>query len=441
MRPAFRRWAVPALAAAAVLAAAAPPPVRAAVSEDVRSLPLRRAVRTPAGAATGTAWITVAEDSSLASACRPDFADLRLVNGDGESVPFAVLPPMRRDLLLEPVGVFPLRWSAASDGLYEAAVDLGPAAPESLRVTLAVDRGSRVFEFRGGVSPGGLASLTWRPSAPAGPRPGRPGARAPRAPVIPAGEGKVFRYDLESGGRVLQLQFRSASIRDLPDSVRVEARRSRRVFTETAAFRIASSGFDGRLWRAVLELEGPPRAVAAVLWAPEETASRRPVQVEARRPDGGWRFVADGTETGRVEDFTPGLEGRTGLAFDPVRTTAIRITVTGTDPPNAPLAPDRVVVVPERWAVPPEEAAGELWVAFGDRYLGAQDWYLEEDAARAPRYLAAALGPAEPSPWYSPPGFGLDWLRRRPAALTVLMVAVLAVVALVAFRRRPGAQG
>ncbi len=411
--------------ASAALLAGATGAARAEVSRDVRALPFRRPILLPDPAASTGGWPAVAEDSILAGASGPGFADVRVVNEAGESVPFATLTPRRDDFRLDPVAAAPLG-GARSGESFARILDLGADPPARVVVELPPWAYLALVQSARGPDP---ERAEWRPDA-TGPFPEPAGAAAPGA-----GRTVVERPD-----RYLKLTVEPRGGAAPRDTLRAYALVEREVPREEVRFRVRSRGFDGRRWRAVLELTGPARAVTAVRFTRPESLTRPPIAVESRIRGGGWRPVA-----GRLPADEPGPVARgevqNEIAFDPVRTDAIRITVSGADPPNPPITVTGVAAIPVRWTFPPPRPGARLWLAYGDRFLGPRDWYLEDAAERAPRYLPAALGPPEANPLHAPPGFGLDWLRRRPGILTGLMIALLAGVALFVLRFRPRPPG
>ncbi len=414
----MRRRRVPAIAALLLLVGAA---AGAEVSKDLTTLPYRRAVLPPNHVPAG-AWLAVVEDSLLAARSSPDFHDVRLMNAAGQSVPFAVLPPRREDPIDLPVLARLLPRQHTSDTVFQ--VDMGPDYPETLLVEFPRRSGQESVAIRTGPDREGTVRLEPLPEA------------LDRSHPVPPEPGLDVRAGI-AAGRWLQVDFFSTGNFLPGDSLRVYRRVERAAPRLTVPFRIASRGFEGRTWRAVIELENPAGAATAVVIHRRNALSRPPMRVEARLPGGAWRFVP------RLGQGSPGREANAAdtfesLEFRPLRTDALRLTVSAADPPNPPLTVEGVQTVPMRWAFPASAATESLWVAYGDPYLGAQAWFLEDAANRVPGYTAAGLGPETANPLLQPPGFGLDWLRRHPPVLGVAMVIVLALVALIVFRGRTG---
>jgi hypothetical protein len=396
---------------------------RAEVSRDLTSLPYRRVVHLAAHVPAGY-WLAMVEDSLLAARSAPDFHDVRLMNGAGESVPFAVLPPRREDPVDIAVMASPLPAQYSSDTFLQ--VDLGPDYPESILVELPRRSGQGPVVIRTG--PQRERTVRLEPIPGAHPRT-HPTGQAPPEPGVDR------RFGI-AAGRYLQVDFQSTGNFLPGDSLRVYRRVERAAPRLSVPFRIVSRGFEGRTWRAVVELESPAGAATAIAIKRRTVLARPPVRVDARLPRGGWRYVSVLGD----EASAPRGDSAGSLEFPPVRTDALRLTVGAADPRNAPLTVEGVQTVPTRWAFPASAAAGTLWVAYGDPYLGAQDWFLEDTAERVPGFAPVTLGPETANPLFRPPGFGLNWLRRHPPVLGAATVIVLALVALLVFRARSEAE-
>jgi hypothetical protein len=72
-----------------------------------------------------------------------------------------------------------------------------------------------------------------------------------------------------------------------------------------------------------------------------------------------------------------------------------------------------------------------VWISEGRARLVERDRCTQ---CAGPSLLRAPLGTVEVNPLYRPPGFGVVWLQRHPTALTMALVAILALVAALVLR-------
>jgi len=386
----------------------------AAVSLDVTTLPWRRVVQIPPGPLQGR-WIEVREDSVLAAGASFGFPDVRIVDEAGELVPCAVLEPRLRETRFGSREVRMIPWGPDGEGSLEAVLDLGPDRPRSLLVE-PTGAGPDPDRFRYETS---LDGEGWRHLGP---------ERMDFMPVPPE-PGNRFRQRLQLPDRYLKLVGEVGLSRSrLPDSLLIVSMVTHDAPRVAVSFTIHSARFRDRTWEAILDLDGAPRAVAAlVLEAPRATPAALPIRVEGELPRGGWRQI----RADRVPDWS--VSPVDTLLLDPMRTGSLRITVENADAPNPPFTIREMEAVPARWAFPSPEAGG-IWVEYGDPYLQPREWGMESRAAWAPGFVPAVLGEPEPNPLYAPPRFGLEWLKRRPAVAAGVMVVILLVAGLIVLR-------
>jgi hypothetical protein len=395
----------------------------AAVSRDVETLRWRRPVLIPENAASG--WYAISEDSMIAAASGPAFSDLRVIDAGGQARALDAEPLVRRRTAFLPWREWPVSWTENDNGEREIVLDLGPAPPSGLSVELTGSSGALPFRITGRDSldeSWHLLSLADN----AGPE------YAPMKPVELS-----YRVDLGEVRRYLRLvQDRGGPAPSAGDRVRLLRREERWPARIAPGFHTADEGFrgmNGNEWTITIELTGPARAITSLdLERPVGNGTGEPIRVEARLPKGGWRWVTmerkPGSERGQADS----------LVIEPTRTEALRLTVAGADPPNTPFNVTGVHAVSQRWLFQ-VESPGPLWLAYGDPYLTvpappATSVAFEGEAR------SVALGPPEPNPFYREPGFGLEWLKRRPGVLGVVMVALLGLVAWLAMARRQGAK-
>lgn len=408
----------------AALAVLLPAGASAAVSADVATLPLRRPVLLPDGALGGRLWIV--EDSALAAGAAEEFADLRLMDGTGAAVPLDRSGARRTDTIERPWRRWPLRWTEGDNGERWMTLDLGEAPPAELVLEAFGPSTGASFRVMGSADSAEWFVLpqnydAWRP-----PMEGRKEAG--------------FRTRVSEVRRYLRFAQDAGFPAPSPeDEVRLSERFESSTPRDAVGYRVAARFLPGSndRYEILITLTGPPRAVTRVdLETPDPGRANFNYEVEARLPRGGWRFHAP--------DATPDWAGgsRDSLVFFPVRTTEIRVRVGGADAPNPPVQVVGVWAAPDRFGFTPA-AGGSYWLGFGDPYLAAREAAAPVEPDRhdpagleAPRY--ARLGPVEPNPFHRAPGFGLDWLKRKPVVLSVAMVVILVVVALLA--RRPASR-
>jgi hypothetical protein len=213
------------------------------------------------------------------------------------------------------------------------------------------------------------------------------------------------------------------------DSVFVGYREEVNVSPQPVPFDISSSGFQGRDWRTELTLSGAARAIGGVEVSVEGGMASRRITVETRLPDGGWRLA-------RAEE-TPTRDDRVSLTWPPVRTDAVRVKVWGADPPNVPVSILALNSYPTRFVYFSPPASPATWVAYGDPFMRASAPAVQPVPFRA-AVTSVVLQSPEPNPWdRGEPGLGLEWAKRRPWFIPVVMVALLVVVAIMVLRWRP----
>jgi hypothetical protein len=410
--------AAAALALTGLAVAGSASPTAAAVSEDVTKLPLRRPVEI---SRPGARLVLLEEDSLLAGASGPDFLDLRLMDSEGEAVPLADEPLRRRDVTFVPRQTLAIRWVPGENGSRQATFDLGPTDGKALWIEVTGPSAHYSPQVMGSADSTAWYILPQR----------HDGHEPPRKNFE---DGPVFRVGLSEVQRWLRLvQTSGYPPPSADDRLVLFDRHDIWTPREPVAIASRSVGYDrvtGSVWKATLELAGPARAITRVdLTVVDPTRARYPVQVEARLERGGWQWIS----LDNTPEWSDGR--RDSLVFEPIRTTALRITVEGADAPNDPFEVSAVMATPRRWIFEPRP--GETyWLGYGDRFL------LDRTPASFPAgdplsYGRARLGPPEPNPWYSEPGFGLDWLKRRPAVLSIAMIVTLLVVALLARKPAP----
>ena len=413
---------------------ACPAPVLAAVSADIQHLPFRRSVTLVADARPARAIIE--EDSILAAGAALDFADVRLMNEQGEGLALVREPLRRMDEIFTDWRSVPLRWREESNDARWMVIDLGDNAPRELILAFQGPVGNHAITVEGSADSSDWSTLTQRYD-------------------INMPPPKDYRFNsqriaLAETRRWLRIRqdspFNAPSVDDRLDLMLRLERSTPRV---SVGYR-AETGYArsrGASWEAILRLTGPPRAITRIdLVAADEVRSQLGFQVEARLPEGGWQYVT----IDKLPDWIGG--SRDSILFQPIRTSEIRLLVTGGDAPNAPIELHALWATPERWTFA-ANAASAWWLAWGDPFLAAGgigdgntvparppsgsavDQPGSPEATLSSQFAPTRLGPPEPNPFHREPGFGLEWLRRRPVVLSVAMVLILALVALVA--RRP----
>jgi hypothetical protein len=391
---------------------------RADVSADVRTLPLRREVLFPKDAASG--WYAIVEDSLLAAGAGAEFADLRLVDAEGRSRPLHAEAPVQDRTRRVVLRKLPVVWTERGEGTREMIFELDPSLPPRLSIELTGLSGRFPFRVTGRDSAG--ADWVFLPID-----------EEDVSPADGPAPTSSSRVDLRQTRRFLRLQQDGASPPGSEDRVLLVQLETVGVRFSPVEFRAGPGRFSGKggdEWRVEVQLIGPPRALARLdlHWA--SVAPRDPsVRLEARLPRGGWRdlYVDERVANDRGES----------LLFAPVRTGALRLLVFGADAPNEPCTIASVDAVPQRWIFHAERPE-TLVLAYGDPFLvtppGAEDPPPSDADVRE-----VALGSPAANPWYREPG-GLEWLKRRPAALSVVMIVLLGLVAWLALARRQAAE-
>jgi hypothetical protein len=221
------------------------------------------------------------------------------------------------------------------------------------------------------------------------------------------------------------------------DRIRLLIREESYTTRAEVPFRVLEAGYaagSNERWSETLELTGPARLITRL-----DVRGLRPgtgkysIAVEARLPEGIWSDLYAGDPTGWTEGKMD------SLVVEPVRASAIRLQVQGADAPNAPFEVVRVLATPQSWRFEAEPGT-DYWLGYGDPFavLSASVPLVEPIASA--RVSVARLGPPEANPFFQEPGFGLEWLRRRPAVLTVVMAAILLAVAWLTLRGRAHAR-
>jgi hypothetical protein len=305
-------------------------------------------------------------------------------------------------------------------------LDLGPDAPTLLSVELTGLSVNTPFQVMGRDSAAGAWVLL--PLARDEDRGGT--AMTPPAPANRVELGRARRYL-----RLVTSQGSAAPGAD--DRLRIMTRQVTWPERQAVGFRVTPGRFIGmsrEAWRVTVQLTGPARALTCVdLRCLGEGHALRPIRVEVRLPDGGWRSVS--TERSASREAAGGeAAAHDSISFDPVRTTALRLTVSGVDAPNVPLEVLGVRAVPQRWSFQLDQAE-PLWVGYGDPFLVTPANPGPSPPSGA-EVLAAGLGPVEPNPFRRESGFGLEWLKRHPGVLGGVMVVLLALVVWLALGRR-----
>jgi len=383
-----------------------------AVSRDVTSLPWQRTLQLPEDVAPGS-WIEVREDRILAEGAAPGFGDVRIVDDAGQLVPVAVIEPRLHDTRFRRRTGYAIPWVMVPARHWEGVLDLGSRRSRTLLLDFPGPEGERIRLLTG------LDGNHWTPVVVRRmefmPEPPEPGAR--------------FRIGIEPPDRYLKLIAEGFTGRtSLPDSLEIVEVETLDAPREPVPFGIEGAKFSGRTWEATIVVEGPARAIAAlVLEVPRPTPAGFPIRVEAELPRGGRRWLRPEREPNWTSTAVD------TLVMVPMRTRSLRIEVENADPPNPPFTIRQVEVVPQRWMFPPPPA-GDVRLAYGDPYLEARRWGMESAAAWEPTFVLASLAAPEPNPSYAPPGPGLEWLRRHPPVVGVIMVFLLLLVGLVILR-------
>jgi hypothetical protein len=303
-------------------------------------------------------------------------------------------------------------------------IDLGPGHPHLLQAQYSDPGRSPVRVYR---SPD-RREWTWVGEG-VYRRPGKHGG----PPPPPAGD---FELDLRTADRYLKLERDGRPAAAAGDSIRIFEYEEIPSPRESIPFRVRSAAFAGRRWTSTLDVQGPPRTLCGVVAAVDAPSPVSPrIEVEAWLEKGGWKRLSPVNQP----DWTSSPVDT--ILFSPERTTALRVSAFEADPPNPPFRIGGLIAVPGRWRIPAGAARERLWMAYGDPLLLPRTWDLEAAADNARDIRLARLGPPLANPFHSPPGFGLEWLRRRPAVLAVAMVMILIGVAAIVLKRRPGQAG
>lgn len=391
--------------ALAVSAAATPAPVVTATTDRVaRDLPFRREVLLPPANVPGT-WVQIAADSVLARRCAEGFTDIRLTGEDGTVLPLLVLPPRRQDDARRVVSRHEIRWESDGDETPVATVDLGPSGgvrrlidlPPALRNWMRVRMQTRV--------PG----QDWR-------------GFAPRRPLVAGHSMMVVEnlLQLPESAQHVRLFHAAGEPPPLADSLAVVELRPRDVAPRRVAFRAEPPRFSGNKAVLACTVSEPNVHVSGLQLSSELGPYASHVTVYARDNRRAWRRVS--------MDLLPrGVE----LTFSPIEAGELRIEVSGVDPPEAPFHVVAVQTHDTRFVFP-HPGPGRYWLLYGDHWRAPRAGPAEARFLAAPTVSSAALGPEAGNPIYEKPGLGLRWLQRRPGVVTVVMLALLAVVVWVA---------
>jgi hypothetical protein len=413
----MRRWVTLAVLVGAAWAAEA----WGAVSSDIQHLPWRRSV-TLIGERRARAVID--EDSVLAAGAAPEFTDLRLMNATGEAIALTKEPLRRVDEQFRDWRNVPLRWQEEANGPRRVVIDLGPDPPTELILAFEGPVANHSVSVEGSADSLEWTTMTQRYDL-AMPPPKNNRLNSQRIALAETRRWLRVRQDAP---------YNAPTVDDRLDlMLRLE-----RSTPRTAVGYRAASGFDraqAYRWEATLTLGGPARALTRLdVVGAEAVRNQLGFELHARLPKGGWQYVM----IDRMPEWRGG--GADSLVFAPIRTTALRLVVTGGDAPNAPVTLGSLWATPERWTFD-TGSADAWWLAWGDPFLPP---VTSTAMPSAPYGLAGTdpdlvsttrLGAVEPNPFHREPGFGLEWLRRRSIVLSVVMVAILALVAWLA--RRP----
>ncbi|HEX7879477.1 MAG TPA: hypothetical protein VF720_08710 [Candidatus Eisenbacteria bacterium] len=411
------------LSALAVTIAA--PATWGAVSADIAHLPLRRPVML---VGERRARAVIDEDSLLAAGAAPEFVDVRLMNAQGEAIALAAEPLRRMDEQYRQLRNVPLRWQEEANGPRRMVIDLGPDPPAELILAFEGPVANHSIAVEGSADSVGWSSMTQRYDL--------------TMPPPKDNRLNTQRIALAETRRWLRVRqdppYNAPTVDDRLDLMLRLERSTPRV----AVGYQATSGFErsgGYRWEARLTLSGPARALTRLdVSGAEAVRSQLGFELQARLPKGGWQYVA----LERGPEWKGGAND--SLLFAPVRTTELRVVVTGGDAPNPPVALHSLWATPVRWTF--DIGSGDAWwLAWGDPFLAPAAGGLTmpvttTNGADPATISPTRLGAVEPNPFHREPGFGLEWLRRRPIVLSVAMVAILALVAWLA-RRPKGRSG
>ena len=360
--------------------------------------------------ADGFAPVLIEPDGPMFAHARAGFADLRVVDANGSTVPWLPLPPPRA-AAVQPVEVLN---SGTEGGRAVALLDLGPPREVRDRVTLDVpDTG-----FVGRV----VVLGAYRPEGPftrlsaTGIYDVR-GARRARSTtaVFPA---TIYRYLLVRATGVSQITGATASATEgRPATV---VRKPRRITSRLSAQQTVVTLDFG--WRNV-----PVDELRVSARSPRYD---RPVVVEASNDGRSWRPVA-AARVSRFEGSSPGP-----IAIG-VRARFVRVRIdNGDDPPLAGLqatatSRSRALVLEGGHPLP-------YRLLYGDPRLHAPNYeFARIPFAPSRTTVTGVLGPERANPAFETPGepFGErhGWLVQVALALAALVVAAAGILA---FRRR-----
>jgi len=416
------------LVVVAMLAVLPADPAGAAVSADIQHLPFRRPVSL---VGERRARAVINEDSLLAAGAAPEFVDLRLMNAEGEAIALVREPLRRMDEQYREWRHVPIRWQEEPNGPRRMVIDLGPDAPSELILAFEGPVANHGITVEGSADSVEWSTLTQRYDLM---MPPPKNDRLNNQRIALAETRRWLRVRQET-------PYNAPTVDDRLDlMLRLERSTPREAvgYGTTSAFDRAT----GYRWEASLELTGPARALTRLdITGAEAVRNQLGFELQARLPKGGWQYVA----LDRVPEWKVG--GEDSLLFAPIRTTALRLIVTGGDAPNAPIILHSLWATPERWTF--DTGSGDAWwLAWGDPFLapvgatggvggmGGVSMPVTGLAGYDPATVSPTrLGAPETNPFHREPGFGLEWLRRRPIVLSVVMVAILTLVAWLA--RRP----
>ncbi len=402
----------------------------AAVPDAVRGMPWRREVIVPRIAPGDTAdtWYLIEADSLLAAVTDGDLAKVRLVDTDGEPVPTSYLEPTWPELRSVPVATAALTWqpSPGTPGLFSTVV----ALPAGDHVAVAWDAND--------VRDVHLSGRAVRPA-----RPGHPldpfGAlwtdeELPRP--WPAGGQRVWTYrEADTTTAILSVRVPDGHA---PPAVVIRRLRERTERLRAVSFAPPEVTYQGTRFTASVLLANGPRAVARLVVERAPNARSGLVAVELRGPDGTWRRVAAdrGTDV-RPEVAAAKARAETLLVRpQPRLATAVRLSYAHAEPPNPPFTLREISEVPPALAFAPG-ARTQVWLAYGAFAAVGAPGIAPAMLRTTARLVPVVLGPATANPWFRERTLGATWLQRRPAVLTVAMVAILAVVALLLVKPAP----
>lgn len=406
------------IVAACIAAAHAGSPPR--VSDDVRLLPFVREVQRPPGVRpVDSVWAEVWDDTALALATAPEFADLRLIDSLGVAQPYARRPPALVDAWDEPVPAV-VQWRTDAGGAGRVQCDFAGRRFRNLVLRVPAAWAASPLAVQSSAD-----TLVWREVPLSPPQAGPAGA--PADLVLGVFEARFLRLTVGHRGAP------DAGAAGSP--VGVFERIERRTPRVARRFYVPRTRFDGREWIAEVELRGPAVALCRVVFSLPGAFAQHDLMIEGRRADGGWRELV---RTRLAVGPAAGGSRRVAVEFEPYRTQALRLHVADADAPNAPVEVDSVASTPYRFAFPYPPA--RRWFAYGDPHVAAVEARIDESLAARTAFVQLELAKPRANPHHQAPGLGLAWLQRHPAAAGVALVVILALVALLVLRpggRRP----